>query len=506
MATSVSRDEEGKQLGPCTVPLEYTNPHCHHTVTIRCHAFTDPNQRDRCTTLVRLPYRSCPDGHQREVPCHARDEPNIQQVACVESVQVRLPCGHSASLRCCDRNVVAPPTCNFEDVRPTLGCSFEPPHCSRQRCGSAPPLQGTDGCQVIVTWKNPKCGHDTKVMCRRRLTGPFPPCSENVRVPLPSCGHESRPLLCCSPVDPDKLPGCEQPCSKTASCGKHPCSKKCYEPCAGLGLSDMAPPDKCLRCLIDLAAVAVANAPDDAHDDGSAAPWDQPMKPIPVDAARKLQDMAAKQNLTVDLGDHRTSSSAAAGGTDAPSLGAFTEPLLQVPFARHLTAASAAGRLRNFRGFFLLPETTSCWPLQPSREGPFGEGWYFHIRPTCAPGRYFVCEAHLGVCKKRSGGVLTSGELGQLRKLQVDSMFDETLRQVWLPVSSNGSSGFRILYRIGFQSQARTTSAVLHSALSAAGGTVAPTRFAAPLLPSLGSPVAGGAAARRHGESHDVRF
>uniref|UniRef100_A0A646QJ34 NFX1-type zinc finger-containing protein 1 n=1 Tax=Hemiscolopendra marginata TaxID=943146 RepID=A0A646QJ34_9MYRI len=218
----------------CQIVVEKQLPKCNHLVNLKCHINVDEY---KCEILIERTLSHC--NHTRNIQCHL--DPNT--VSCLVNCDYRLDCGHQCSKKC---HILEDP--EHEEVKCMKPCQktvCEFKHKCKMLCH-----QECNKCMIYVEKVLP-CGHKAKMACsddtyayictkpctriinecrhpcKRKCNETCGGCMELVRKTLPYCSHSV--TVPCSDDIYSVL--CEEPCSKTLSCG-HQCQEMCMNLCS----------------------------------------------------------------------------------------------------------------------------------------------------------------------------------------------------------------------------------------------------------------------------------
>ncbi|XP_057868055.2 uncharacterized protein LOC131075241 isoform X1 [Cryptomeria japonica] len=211
---------------PCRVPIPKVLPNCGHQLVLHC---SSPVEDALCIEPCDVIF-DC--GHPCRSKCGRPCPP------CRKLVMKDLPCGHKASLPCCDDPAnfsckepcgkVRSPGCEHICRGTCASCKQGTSHIPcKERCSRDLPCghQCMAGCSETC----PPCMHRCEKRCLHsrctRLCGALCiPCKENCEW---NCQHHTCDRLCheiCS------RNSCDEPCQEILSCG-HTCIGLCGEPC-----------------------------------------------------------------------------------------------------------------------------------------------------------------------------------------------------------------------------------------------------------------------------------
>uniref|UniRef100_A0A8C5L5Q0 Zinc finger, NFX1-type containing 1 n=1 Tax=Jaculus jaculus TaxID=51337 RepID=A0A8C5L5Q0_JACJA len=293
--TSVSTASDFQKVpeGGCSLPCEFRLG-CGHVCTRACHPYDSSHKEFQCMKpcqkvicqdghrcplvcfqecqpcQVKVPKTILLCGHKQMVPCSKPESefccqepcPKVLRCGhrcsnpcgdfcvrlCSEKVTVKLKCGHSQQVKCC----------NVEDIKYGLPVKCTTKCDAILECGH--PCPGS--CHSCFEGRfHERCQQPCKCLlicahkCQEPCTGECPPCQ---RMCQNRCVHSQCKKKCgqpCSPCvepcvwrcqhyqctrlcsEPCNRPACYVPCTKLLGCG-HPCIGLCGEPC----------PRKCRVC------------------------------------------------------------------------------------------------------------------------------------------------------------------------------------------------------------------------------------------------------------------
>ena len=202
---------------------------CGHSCTRLCHPSDPDHEEFQCLKPCQ---RVCTNSHPCPLPCH-------EKCKCLMPCPKNCPQGHPCKLLChqpcipCEVKVTRKITkCGHEqqmfcheDIN-TFVCKVPCPNLCSNRLHQCPLYCGKNckPCRVIVERIMPKCGHTQTMECHVPIE--LHDCEAQVNKCLPRCGHTANMPCHQSP----SLHSCSYPCEKTLSCG-HPCKRKCGEIC-----------------------------------------------------------------------------------------------------------------------------------------------------------------------------------------------------------------------------------------------------------------------------------
>ena len=138
----------------CQEFVEKTFPGCDHKIKVRCYQMNDPNVtcRKQCSFIY-------PCGHQCPNNCHECKLNGSKHEKCEIMVQKVLPCNHTISIPCYQKD--------DPNIKCTKRCSFRYP-CGHQCTESCLTCRKKGSkhnkCQTMVSVTLP-CGHKIKVPC-----------------------------------------------------------------------------------------------------------------------------------------------------------------------------------------------------------------------------------------------------------------------------------------------------------------------------------------------------
>ena len=203
-----------KSCGPCEEPVTIQLPSCSHDQIIKCYMSVNPEKYGyKCRSLCK---RKLPCSHK----CLKKCGYNCQ-IACMESVQMKLKCGHHTSIECYrkSRRELLVVNCK-KQLKVKLSCGHTLRiSCWRKDYKSVLDKECNKSCKRILG-----CGHTCQEKCSNPCTTM---CTFYVKKRLP-CGHEL--YLECYKAQKANEYSCNKPCTKKLPCG-HSCNGICGQPC-----------------------------------------------------------------------------------------------------------------------------------------------------------------------------------------------------------------------------------------------------------------------------------
>eukprot|EP01132_Coremiostelium_polycephalum_P003571 gene3571-4450_t len=171
-----SKPEDFPDTGSCEKQCDY-RLNCGHVCVRNCHVDDRNHTQYICRALVIKPMENC--NHERELECH------VKQFTCIfKCDKIHEQCQHQCTKMCIDQ------------------------------CGE---------CLVQVE-RTLACGHLQNEMCH--IPTDSIKCQTRIDVPLETCGHVAKSILCSTPVSDIK---CKEPVVRELPCG-HKIDLQCSTP------------------------------------------------------------------------------------------------------------------------------------------------------------------------------------------------------------------------------------------------------------------------------------
>ena len=206
-STVFAKNHKDLKLGFCQIPCTHKLD-CSHPCNYKCH-FQNPDQHKlKCDAKVIAP---CPK-HPKEINCFELFQKAGIQIGkskmlhpswnfqCDEMVPITLPCSHECEVTCAEDTKMETTKCDFPRCRKQAYTPFIYPNCKHQIHGECWEIELIKSKPYIVkpcpqdVNHTLNCGHNISMKCqlKQRLdkNESYIPCSAQVTVILPRCGHE----------------------------------------------------------------------------------------------------------------------------------------------------------------------------------------------------------------------------------------------------------------------------------------------------------------------------